>query len=122
MCFDCVFLADISWFYNGKLIHPVPNIKIRVKDGYTSCTLTEVTEEMAGEYSCKAITTASTVVTKAKLVVSELTGPAREAWLEKKAALKAAEEKAKKDAERLKRRGKLTKEEYLLEKEKKKQK
>ena len=113
---------DISWFFNDKLIKSNPNIKIRIKDGYTSCTLTEITEEMAGDYSCKAITSAATVVTKAKLVVSELTGPAREAWLEKKAAKKAAEEKERKDAERLKRRGKLTKEEYLLEKDAKKKK
>lgn len=61
--------VDISWFYNSKPIKSQPNIKIRIKEGFTSCTVMEVTEEMAGEYMCKAISSIGTHTTKARLHV-----------------------------------------------------
>jgi len=61
---------DVSWFYNGKLIKPHPNIKIRIKEGNSSCVISEVTQEMAGEYSCKATSSLGSTVTKANLQVS----------------------------------------------------
>ena len=114
-------MLDISWLYNNKLIKSHPNIRIRIKEGYSSCTLTQVTEDMAGEYSCKAVSNMGTSITKAKLhvhgliytqiwhnikvifryyCITELTGPERDAWLVKKA--KMEEEKKAKEQVKLK--------------------
>lgn len=61
--------ADLSWYYNGKLLKSNPNVKIRITECISSCTLTEITSEMAGEYVCKATSPAGTVSTKAQLHV-----------------------------------------------------
>lgn len=104
-------------------------------------TFTDVDQDMAGEYICKATSTAGAHQTKAHLHVhgnisrillpqnmnkriliitvssTELTGPEREIWLAKKGKLldeKKKKEKEKEDKKTKKEKGaKLTKEEYL---------
>lgn len=46
-----------------------PNIKIRLLDDRTSLTLTDLEQEMAGEYVCKATSNAGAHQTKAFLHV-----------------------------------------------------
>jgi len=115
--FECYFAGnpkpDVSWYYNGKLLKSNPNIKVRLTDCVSSCTLTEVTTEMAGEYVCKAISPSGSVATKAQLRVYELTGEALEQWEAKKA--KAREEilNAEKARKKEKKAAKMTKADYL---------
>jgi len=115
--FECYFPGnpkpDVSWYYNGKLLKSNPNIKVRLTDCVSSCTLTEVTTEMAGEYVCKAISPSGSVATKAQLRVYELTGEALEQWEAKKA--KAREEilNAEKARKKEKKAAKMTKADYL---------
>merc|ERR1712035_29121 len=98
--FECYFAGnpkpDLSWYYNGKLLKSNPNVKIRITECISSCTLTEITSEMAGEYVCKATSPAGTVSTKAQLHVYELTGEALEQWEAKKAKIKENKLKKKK--------------------------
>lgn len=62
-------VIDICWYFNGKLVKSHPSIKIRLQDGFTSCTFLEAEQEMAGEYMVKATSNAGAHQTKAHLHV-----------------------------------------------------
>lgn len=57
---------------NDKLIRNTENVKIRIQDNATSCTIQHATIQDVGTYTCKATSDIGLAVTKAKLYVQEL--------------------------------------------------
>lgn len=65
------------WYRNDKLIRNTENVKIRIQDNKTSCTVIHATPEDVGTYICKATSDIGLAVTKAKLHVTEISDTER---------------------------------------------
>lgn len=109
-----MFVLDIVWYKNDKLIRNTENIKIRILDNKTTLTIKNATIEDVATYTCKAMSEIGLAVTKAKLYVQEIPQFEKKQIQVKKA--KEQEEKIKvekvkidkKKEERIQTRGSVT--------------
>ncbi|KAK9882445.1 hypothetical protein WA026_021476 [Henosepilachna vigintioctopunctata] len=74
--FECLFSGtptpDIIWYHNDKIIRNTENVKIRILETKTTCTIKEASKNEVGQYVCKAVSDTGLAITKAKLYVQEI--------------------------------------------------
>jgi len=63
-------VSDVIWYHDDQIIRNTDNVKIRIKDNKTTCTIKKATKEDEGNYVCKATSDIGLAVTKAKLRIT----------------------------------------------------
>merc|ERR1711915_680305 len=64
---------EITWYRNSKIIRQHATCQMRVRNDRAMLTLVQVSPEMKGEYSCRAVNSEGEVFTKANLEIIGLT-------------------------------------------------